>query len=76
MQTMRFDLMHPTIGGKRYVATMKYPHSPLFKFDCKDFYNWLCEQRPSVKGRKIACEFDEGIILYFHMSEKEIMKYE
>lgn len=73
---MKFDLMRPTNIGKRYVATMKYPRNPLFKFDCEDFYSWLCKQRPSIEGKKIACEFDEGIILFFHMSDREIMKYD
>lgn len=56
---------------------MRYPRNPLFKFDFKDFYEWICKQRPSMKGQKMACEFDDETksILYFNMSEKEIMKY-
>lgn len=76
MRTKKFDLMRPTNIGKRFVATMKYPRNPLFKFDVNDFYDWICEQRPSLKGQKIVCEFDDGVILYFHMSDKEIMRYE
>lgn len=75
-QTMKFDLMRPVAGGgKRYEATMRYPHDSLFKFDVDDFYRWLCKQRPSLEGRKIACEFDDGIILYFHMTDREVMRY-
>jgi len=55
---------------------MKYPHSPVFKFDPKSFYDWLLEKRPSLEGKKIACEFDKGMIIYFNMSENEIMKYQ
>lgn len=78
IQPMTFDLMRPIGGGKRFVATMKYPRNPLFKFDIKDFYNWICKQRPSLRGTKMACEmYDKGkTILYFNMDDKDIMNYE
>lgn len=56
---------------------MSYPHSPLFKFDAKDFYEFILRKRPSLRGQKIACEVcgKGGVIFYFNMTDKEIMKY-
>jgi len=77
MQTIKFDLMRPAIGGgKKFIATMKYPQSQVFKFDLNVFYEWLLEKRPSLEGKKIACEFYKGMIIYFNMSDNEIMKYQ
>lgn len=39
MRTMKFDLMNPMCGGsERFIATMRYPVNPLFKFDLGAFY--------------------------------------
>lgn len=77
-QTIKFDLMKPMGGNKRYIATLQYPRNPLFKFDFKDFYQWILNKRPTLKGQKIVCELYDKTktILYFNMNEAEIMKYE
>lgn len=58
MEILKFDLMRTSKGGMEYfMATMKYPHSTLFKFNIDDFQQGLYSQKPSLIGKPVKCYF-------------------
>lgn len=76
---LTFDIMKPIYGGnERFVATMHYEYSPIFKFDIKAFYEWICEKRPSLKGQPFTVYTGDKILkaLYFNQDIDKIMRYE
>lgn len=69
MNKLKFDLMRPVGGGcEKFIATMSYPHNPIFKFDINDFYDWICDKRPSLKGKPISCYFNDGGMVAIHFN--------
>lgn len=78
MRTLKFDIMKP-IGGneERFVTTMHYQYSPIFRFDFKKFYEWIIEKRPSLKGKPFNVYPDDKVlkVLYFNQDIDKI-RYE
>jgi len=65
---LTFDLMKPIGGGREtFIATMKYPYSPMWKFDFNALYEWIVGKRPSLKGKPFNVYLDgenEAVIHY------------
>lgn len=58
MNYIKFDVMKPIGGGDElFVATMRYPHDPVFKLNIKAMYEWILDKRSSLKGQTIRCYF-------------------
>lgn len=75
---LQFDLMQLLGGGnERFIATMRYPHSPIFKLNIKGLYEWICDKRPSLKSKPLSLYFDDKgkTALYFNQDVNKIAKY-
>lgn len=75
---LKFDLMKPIGGGnERFIATMRYEYSPVFKFDFKAFKEWIESRRPSLKGKPFDVYTDDKAVtvLYFNQDINQIMRY-
>jgi len=75
--TLKFDLMKSVGSGERFVATMRYPHSPLFKLDLADLYKWILGKRPTLKDEVVRCYFDDtaiGKITFFPKSKHKYIR--
>jgi len=57
-RTLTFDLMR----GDRFVATMRYPYSPIFKLDLADLHKWILQKRPTLKSEVISLFFDDPAV--------------
>lgn len=57
---------------------MRYPHCPVFKLNLQSLYEWLCEKRPSLKGKPLSLYFDDKgkTVLYFNQDINRILRNE
>ncbi len=53
MKTFKFDIM---LDG-RFVCSMSYTYSPLFRLDIDDLVNFIESKRPSLKGKDYQIEY-------------------
>lgn len=78
-KTMKIDIMKPLGGGhEKWIATLKYTYSKLWKFDAKVFYDWIIKQRPSLEGKPITVYTDDKYLktIYFHQDIGKVMREE
>lgn len=75
---MKIDIMKPCLGREKFIATLKYTYSKLWKFDANVLYRWIIEQRPSLEGKPITVYTDDKVLkkIYFHQDICDVIREE